>query len=165
MEDAAKLPLGYKVVAPNGVSKLTAIQKLDKRAIKREDYFQNEAIDFETLFAPLRLVNDFEIEKKFVYEKGKDQGYWAVPEQVYNLIMKQNKMEVDVGTQLIKKLYDKFTMLWKAHATAVNPGFHIRNVISNQFNNYLDIGSLVLSPKIKSWAYQLMKENPKGYIS
>lgn len=71
----------------------------------------------------------------------------ALPKQIAKDLNNFKKQAWDEGTKgAVKWLVDKPTNLWKAYATATNPGFHIRNAASNVFQTYLNNGSALLNP-------------------
>ena len=55
------------------------------------------------------------------------------------------------------KMYDKLLNLWKINVTAVIPGFHARNKISNVFNNYLAIGADAYSLSMQKKTFNAIK--------
>lgn len=53
--------------------------------------------------------------------------------------------------------YDWATGLFKSYVTTLFPGFHIRNITSNQFNNMLKIGMDVLNPEMQINALRIAR--------
>lgn len=60
------------------------------------------------------------------------------------------------------KLFDRFTHMWKLNVTAVVPGFHARNKVSNMFQNWLAIGSDAVNPEMQVKAFKAVK-NKGGF--
>ncbi|HYD90671.1 MAG TPA: hypothetical protein VEA37_04185, partial [Flavobacterium sp.] len=72
--------------------------------------------------------------------------YYALPRQIADELNDLNKVD-DGALEKVGRGYDKYFMApWKALATAANPGFHVRNALSNQWQNYLDVGAKVFNP-------------------
>lgn len=69
--------------------------------------------------------------------------------------------KVSVAEQIIRKTYDKILQLWKINATAVKPGFHVRNAYNNLFQSYLNVGAKVFDPEINSLSFKL--SSPKQF--
>lgn len=76
-----------------------------------------------------------------LYELPKGIAQWAEKEG-YSQQLKD--------TNAFIKVYDKFTTLWKQSATVINPGFHLRNIFSNVFQNYLAVGGEVFNPQTRN---------------
>lgn len=71
----------------------------------------------------------------------------ALPRQIANDLNNFKKATMDEGTKgILKWAYDKPLSLWKAYATATNPGFHIRNASSNMFQTYLNNAGAIINP-------------------
>jgi endonuclease YncB( thermonuclease family) len=51
------------------------------------------------------------------------------------------KISIAKNQNRVLGMYDKFTHLMKVSQTAMLPSFHVRNMLSNQFQNYLAIGN------------------------
>lgn len=63
---------------------------------------------------------------------------YAIPKDVGDYLNNFQRMFItDEGTKGMLGAYDKAMHLWKGYATAVNPGFHVRNGLSNFFQNWL----------------------------
>lgn len=77
----------------------------------------------------------------------KDVPVVSLPRQIAEDLNHFKKSVWDEGAKgLMKYGYDLPLNLWKAYATATNPGFHIRNALSNQFQVGLNNGAAVLNP-------------------
>jgi hypothetical protein len=53
--------------------------------------------------------------------------------------------------------FDYATGLFKSYVTSLFPGFHMRNMVSNQFQNMLKIGVDVFNPKLQATAAQIVR--------
>lgn len=91
----------------------------------------------------------------------------AEPKQIGNHIIEKINTTENVVMQKDKgkllDLYDKFTHLIKLNQTTVNPAFHVRNKFSNDFNNWLAIGSDVADIDFKKTVYNVFKN--KGDVT
>lgn len=90
----------------------------------------------------------------------KNVPVYALPRQIAGDLNKFKKSAWDEGTKgLIKYGYDIPLNLWKAYATATNPGFHIRNALSNIFQTGLNNAGGAINPKthIKAGGVALAK--------
>jgi hypothetical protein len=79
------------------------------------------------------------------------------------MVNRMGKIQIDDLRPTAVKIYDKFLRLWKLNQTSVNPGFHLRNFYSNQFNNYLAGGSETINPQTQIEATSILK-NAEGSI-
>jgi len=71
---------------------------------------------------------------------------YALPKQIANELNNFKALQSDEGSKGILGAYDNVLNLWKGYATAVNPGFHIRNAQSNAFQTALNSGKELLNP-------------------
>ena len=77
----------------------------------------------------------------------KNVPVYALPKQIAGELNNFRKAVDDEGSKGILGAYDAVLNLWKGYATAVNPGFHIRNAQSNAFQTALSGGiKPLLSP-------------------
>ena len=76
----------------------------------------------------------------------KNVPVYALPKQIAGELNNFKKLQTDEGSKGILGAYDNVLNLWKAYATAVNPGFHIRNAQSNVFQTTLNSGKELLNP-------------------
>jgi len=67
----------------------------------------------------------------------KNVPVYALPKQIAGELNNFRKTVDDEGSKGVLGAYDTVLNLWKAYATAVNPGFHIRNAQSNVFQTGL----------------------------
>ncbi len=59
------------------------------------------------------------------------------------------KLQIAKDTNRFLQLFDKFTAVNKLGMTTITPAFHMRNMMSNGFLNWLGVGSDALNPKTK----------------
>lgn len=71
-------------------------------------------------------------------------------------------VEMAKNSSKLLNTYDKFLQLWKLNVTAIMPGFHTRNAVSNQFQNMLKIGSDITDPTLQIGATKTMKARMQG---
>jgi len=84
-------------------------------------------IDADTL-ARLKAIN-------------KDIDAFTLPDLTAARVERQGYIQERDMRWALTKFYDKFLRLIKNNQTTINPGFHGRNAISNQYLSYLNIGS------------------------
>lgn len=70
-------------------------------------------------------------------------------------------VEIARKSNQILNAYDKFLQLWKLNVTAIIPGFHARNFVSNQFQNFLKIGSDITDVELQVAATKAIKSKGK----
>lgn len=70
----------------------------------------------------------------------KNVPVYSLPKQIAGELNNFKKAQTDEGSKGILGAYDAVLNLWKGYATAVNPGFHIRNAQSNVFQTGLSGG-------------------------
>lgn len=83
--------------------------------------------------------------------------FFSLPPSIYEYANKMGKIQLENDTNSLLNIYDRFLHLYKLNVTAVSPGFHVRNAISNYFQNWLDTGSEVFNPKTNAEASQILK--------
>lgn len=71
------------------------------------------------------------------------------------------KLQMMKDNSRFLQLYDKFTHLIKLNQTTVLPSFHIRNKMSNTFNNWLNIGADAFNPEFQKKTFLAMKNDGK----
>lgn len=76
----------------------------------------------------------------------KNVPVYALPKQIATTLNNSKKATTDEGSKGILRAYDNVLNLWKAYATAVNPGFHARNAQSNVFQAGLASSKSLLNP-------------------
>ena len=76
----------------------------------------------------------------------KNVPVYALPKQIAGELNNFKALQSDEGSKGILGAYDNVLNLWKGFATAVNPGFHIRNAQSNVFQTALNSGKELLNP-------------------
>lgn len=118
--------------------------------------------NFDKVFRPMIELDS----KAFAEIQRLDNTFKAtsLPTSVVEQINKAGKLSIEQNLNPMMQIYDKFLSLWKVNATAITPGFHIRNAMSNMFNNYLNIGTEVLNPKTNYQAIKLLG-NDTEYLS
>jgi len=77
----------------------------------------------------------------------KNVPVYALPKQIAGELNNFKALQSDEGSKGILGAYDAALNLWKGYATAVNPGFHIRNAQSNVFQTALNSGKELLNPE------------------
>jgi hypothetical protein len=82
---------------------------------------------------------------------GKARMY-AVPTGIVNDLNKSAKKQVNEGIQTLTNAMGTFFKVWKPLVTGMRVQYHLRNVVSSGFNNYLDIGTKMLDPKVNKVA-------------
>ena len=87
---------------------------------------------------------------------------FSLPKIVVDKANRVGLMQRKTDEVAFLKIYDKFLNLWKVNVTAVIPGFHIRNKISNVFNNYLAIGSDAWSISMQKKSISTIKSVSRG---
>lgn len=89
----------------------------------------------------------------------------ALPKQIADELNNFKKSAWDEGTKgFIKNFYDKPLGLWKAYATATNPGFHIRNAASNLFQTYLNNGKTAIDPRQHAKAFGALMSDKDNWL-
>ena len=70
---------------------------------------------------------------------------------------KTRQLQIQRDNNSLLNMYDKFLHFIKLNQTTVLPTFHIRNLFSNQFNNWLEIGVDAYDPKFKLQSIDAMR--------
>jgi hypothetical protein len=86
----------------------------------------------------------------------KNVPVYALPKQIAGELNNFKKAQTDEGSKGLLKAYDSVLNLWKAYATAVNPGFHARNAQSNVFQTSLNGAKSLLNPATHAKALGVM---------
>lgn len=76
----------------------------------------------------------------------KNVPVYALPKQIAGELNNFRKAQTNESSKGVLGAYDAVLNLWKGYATAVNPGFHIRNAQSNVFQTSLNGGKALLNP-------------------
>lgn len=94
----------------------------------------------------------------FATLKSMDDTFKAfeVPELLTNYINTTGKTLIKQDSNALLNVYDNFLRLWKINSTAVNAGFHARNYTSNQFANYLAVGSKAFDVRLQKYAGRML---------
>lgn len=113
--------------------------------------------DFFTSKTPIVQINA----DTFTRLKGlkSDFSAFTVSDNVANEVNKMGMVQIDEMESITKNIYDKFLRTIKTSQTALNPGFHIGNWTSNHFQNFLNVGSLAIDPRIKYSAGKLLSDD------
>lgn len=107
-----------------------------------------------------KQIDNIKGERKAIRESGvanipKVEGW--IPKEVAEDISKFYEPKSSVIDDLAKATgFDFVTGLFKGYVTSLFPGFHIRNITSNQFQNMLKIGVDVLNPGIQMDALKIV---------
>ena len=115
-----------------------------------------------------KLGNSFIRVKSEVADKMNADGIASV-HQVPNVVL--DKAESLAHVQMAKDThgllgaYDKFLRTYKLAVTAYRPAFHMNNLKGNTFNNYLDVGSKAMSPRLWQSGYDILKKNEGSIYS
>ncbi|MHB1407855.1 MAG: hypothetical protein ACYCV0_20005, partial [Desulfitobacteriaceae bacterium] len=135
-KDINKLPEDVGVYLPKGSLKFFPQGTVPKEVL---DLVEGMSSD-ELIELPAKVI-------KSGIGISKDVPVYALPRQVAKELNNFKKAAWDEGTKgIVKYGYDVPLNLWKGYATATNPGFHIRNALSNAFQTYLNNGSSLLNP-------------------
>ncbi|HHY96627.1 MAG TPA: hypothetical protein GYA04_01200, partial [Acholeplasma sp.] len=99
----------------------------------------------------------------------KVQKYMDVMKVNSSIVQKANqarKLQIAKDQSRFLRLFDRFTHFIKLNQTTILPAFHVRNKISNVFNNWLAIGSDALDVEFnkKSWEIIKNKGNVEGVM-
>lgn len=73
------------------------------------------------------------------------------------IVMKANqarKLQIAKDQNRFLQMYDKFLHWTKLNQTTVMPSFHVRNKISNMYNNWLGVGRDAVNPRLQSDAWK-----------
>jgi len=137
------LPEGMSLFLPRGALRLfqadTIPQALVNAARKSGEAFLEVGLD------DLRKIPAL----------GKAPVYMMPTEIVEHLNSVNRTFFSDEATKGLLGAFDKVMNVWKGHATAVNPGFHFRNMYSNWFLNGLgglditDVGPYIAATKMQ----------------
>ncbi len=75
-----------------------------------------------------------------------------VHESIVQKANQARKCQIAKDQSRMLQLYDKMTHLIKLNQTTVMPAFHIRNKLSNTFNNWLVIGKDAVDPQLQKYS-------------
>jgi len=103
-----------------------------------------------------RLIRETKATTGIDLAKGKGDVYIheAIKDQM-NEFIKPAKSMVDEAAKVLG--FDYATGLFKSYVTTLFPGFHVRNITSNQFQNMLKIGVDVANPKLNAAAWAILR--------
>jgi len=83
---------------------------------------------------------------------------WIMPKGIVDHINQIGERFIrDESTNAILRGYDKVLNLWKLWATAMRLPFHLRNFISNYWNNSLDLGLEAFDPSLNTLAWKVLR--------
>lgn len=86
-----------------------------------------EQIGFEQI--PQRFLKNTRYEGQIVH----------APKEVHHAIREIDRLyDSSVAARQLTRTFDGMQRLWKASVTTINPGHHMRNIIGDTFNNWLD---------------------------
>lgn len=134
--------------------------------------FQELGIDMEKTYNKMligvkgdRMQKFYEIAKKWKQEVDTLPNFVAyeLPEQVAHFVQNKGYTQMMDDTNVVLKVIDKFTNLWKQTATVINPGFHLRNKISNSFNTFLNCGADTFNPQTRKTVKEIL-EGKEGML-
>jgi len=102
---------------------------------------------FEEAFRKLQPITPIS-EKAFANLKNFDMRFTAfsAPDLLIAKLNKAGMMQLDNQKGMFLTVFDKAQRLWKINATSANIGFGMRNMTSNQFQQFLNMGVQVLNP-------------------
>lgn len=92
----------------------------------------NDSSKFERIKA-----KDFQVDEFGMISKIEDAEY-IVPKGFKRVLMKQREALTDEGIKQVTKVWDKLMRIWKRQAL-FSAGFHIRNMLGNFWNQYLEM--------------------------
>ena len=81
----------------------------------------------------------------------------AVHETIVDKANQARKCQIAKDNSRMLQIYDRMTHFIKLQQTTVMPGFHVRNKLSNNFNNWLVIGRDVLDRNLQANAFKAMR--------
>ena len=121
-----------------------------ERALANQEFFQQTAKEFGTKIGPNDVMPDAHRLVQLSADaplKASLEGV-ALPNEIANSIEKM--LTIPAAPKTLDKLANGFTALWKGYATRANPGFHMRNGVSNMLQTWMgglgDSKVLVLNP-------------------
>lgn len=161
----------------------TIITKTDDIAVGKQLYASTEqiqrtlsALDADTankIIEQLKLPSNFTTSFKPIVKLDRegfntlkqlsnDFSGFHIPEGIANDVDKMGKMMYEEYQAPLLNLYDKLLSTWKVNATAVMPGFHARNAVSNMFQNYLNVGVETFNPRLNYYAARMLDSSEKN---
>jgi hypothetical protein len=168
--------LGMEYADPKDVptgTKLFASHE-DIKNIINEKVKVNKTLDVEQLKKDWNIPKEFDddwarplipIDKRVFDElKRADSNFkaFSTSEYVAQMLNKTGQVQADETMNPLVKAIDGFLQIWKTNVTALNPGFHMSNYMSNQFNMYLSVGAKALDPQVQMLgALSLSKDEAK----
>lgn len=83
---------------------------------------------------------------------------WILPKGIAENMNQMGKTFIsDESTNAFIKGYDKVLNIWKLYATAMRLPFHLRNLVSNYWNNSLDLGLKVFDPELNTESFKILR--------
>jgi hypothetical protein len=133
---------GREVFDPDILNAAATREVSRQRAIKTADFIQ-EVLD--SLGQKVTKANPLQDGfGTYIRKVGKREVTYQLPQQIADALARFTKLPTDDSLKDVKGVWNTLTNLWKGYATAANPGFHIRNAMSNKYNRWMgDSASLV----------------------
>lgn len=127
--------------------KLATIKEINKKSINDSlSYLDNAIAGIQARRTEIKASGDLQ---------RKIEGW--IPKEVNEELSKMFDPKLTGIDELAKYTgFDYVTGLFKGYVTSIFPGFHVRNMTSNQFQNFLKIGVDVVNPVIQTRATQIV---------
>lgn len=131
-------------------------KKVEKLKLEWRDEYGFDFTDASEWGKPM-VELDARTAQRFVEDFGMQDSIKNVHNAQIEVFNRARNVELKKNASQFWQTYDKFLHLWKLNVTAALPGFHSRNAVANQFQNFLGIGADVLDPKLQSGALKAIK--------
>lgn len=119
----------------------------------------SKMLDAENILASFKehkqRIKDYK--ENFGIDIGKGRGEVYIPKSIREDMDEFIAPRENIIDEFSKAMgFDYATGLFKSYVTSLFPGFHVRNVISTQFQNMLKIGIDTFNPKLQSVAAKIV---------
>lgn len=160
---------GYKAVVNYGQLKelVGTITKNKVATFKQSGQEVNEAVwdkltkeSINSLGLPKGILDDFatpmvELSKEQISKINPHGIVKQVNDAIVGKANQTRKLAIARDQNRYLKVYDKFLHWTKLMQTTVMPSFHVRNKMSNAFNNWLGVGQDAVNPKMQATAWKV----------
>lgn len=76
-------------------------------------------------------------------------------DELHPRLNKQSRIQKAMLSSELLNTYDKFLYMYKMWNSAINPGFHVQNSVSNAFQSFMSQGKAILEPEGYKRAYDI----------
>lgn len=141
---------GYAIISPKHSYNLLAITDgvAKQLGTPMEKAAQSQVKGIKTSEQILRDLGTDEALNLLVQTEGRAKVY-AVKRGVVDHVNNSVSQQIDAGIQQTQNLMQAFYKVWKPAVTGMRAAYHARNLVSSEFNNFLDLGMEMFKPSVQ----------------